>query len=215
MRARSLLLVALLSAGPARAATRGGGDDDGILFALRAGWAVPYGDLAKGEPLPDLVDAKLPLWLEVGYRFNAHFRSALYFELAPMALVDCPAGAACSAFDVRSGVVLQLHPAPRSWLDPWIGIGFGVEHLQATAPPTHGAPTAWELSWDGLEVPVEAGLDFPLGDYLTLGPYVNGTFAQFTSASARPPGGPTTSGAVHDRATHGWLQAGLTLTLKL
>ncbi len=218
MRARPLLLVALLSAaGPAVAGTRGGADDDGILFALRGGYGVPFGDVARGEPLSDLVKAKLPLWLEVGYRFTAYFRSALYFELAPMSLVDCPTGAACSAFDVRSGVLLQLHPAPRSWLDPWVGIGFGVEHLQATAPPPDRSDpnSAWELAWDGLELPVEAGLDFAVGDFLTLGPYANASFAQFTSASARPPGKPSESGAVHDRGTHGWLQAGLKLTLKL
>ena len=216
MRARPLLLVALLAAGgPAAAAPRGAPEDDGIVFAVRGGYGIPFGDVSKGEPLPDLVDAKLPLWLEIGYRFTAHFRTALYFELAPMSLVACPPGAACSAFDVRAGLSLQLHPWPRSWLDPWLGAGFGVEHLQATAPPSKGAPDAWELSWDGLEVPVEAGLDFAITDFLTIGPYANATFAQFTSASARPPGGSSTSGAVHDRATHGWLQAGLKLTLKL
>ncbi len=215
MRARPLLLAALLAASPASAATRAAPDDDGILFGLRGGWAIPFGDVVRDAPLSELVDGKVPLWLEVGYRFNGYFRSTLYFELAPMSLVDCPTGAACSAFDVRSGLLFQLHPAPRSWLDPWLGVGFGFEHIQATAPPSTGTPDAWELSWDGLELPVEAGLDLAISDVLTIGPYASASFAQFTSASARPPGGSTSSGAVESRATHGWLQAGLRLTLKL
>ncbi len=218
MRARRLLLLALLAAPAAARATggRSAPDEDGILVGVRGGWALPAGEITPGESLKDLADAKLPLWLEVGYRFNGHVRAELYFELAPMSLANaCPSGAACSAFDVRSGVALQLHPAPRSWLDPWIGLGFGVEYLQATTPVDGGGLSAWELSWYGLEVPVEAGLDLAVSDVFTLGPYASVSVSQFTSASARPPGGPTASGAIDRRATHGWGQAGLKMTLKL
>ncbi len=185
------------------------------MFGVRGAWGLPFGDVAPDAPLPDLAKTKLPLWLEVGYRFSGHVRAELYFELAPMALATpCPSGAACSAFDVRSGLALQLHPSPRSWLDPWVGLGFGIEYLQATTPPP-GSLAAWELSWYGLEVPIEAGLDLAFSDVFTLGPYVSVSFAQFTSASAKPPGGATASGAIDQRATHGWGQAGLKMTLKL
>ncbi len=218
MRGPPLLLLALLAA-PASvraAGTPPAPDDDGILFGVRGGWALPSGDIAPGEPLKDLADAKLPLWLEIGYRFSGHVRAEIYFELAPMSLAEpCPSGAACSAFDVRTGLALQLHPAPRSWLDPWVGFGFGVEYLQATTPIVGGGIAAWELSWYGLEVPVEAGLDLAVSDVFTIGPYASVSFAQFTSASARPPGGATASGAIDKRATHGWGQAGLKMTLKL
>ncbi len=211
-----LLLLALLAAAPAGARAAAAPDDDGIMFGVRGGWGLPSGDIAAGQRLKDLAETKLPLWLEVGYRFNGHVRAELYFELAPMALANpCPSGAACSAFDVRSGVALQLHPAPRSWLDPWLGLGFGVEYLQATTPIAGGGLSAWELSWYGLEVPVEAGLDLAFSDVFTLGPYASVSVSQFTSASTRPPGGATTSGAIDRRATHGWGQAGLKMTLKL
>src|SRR5512133_3238234 len=217
MRGRPLLLLALLAA-PAsvRASGSSAAGEDGILFGVRGAWALPAGDIAPGEPLKDLAGAKLPLWLEVGYRFNGHVRAEIYFELAPMSLAEpCPSGAACSAFDVRSGLALQLHLAPRSWVDPWIGLGFGVEYLQATTPIAGGGVTAWELSWYGLEVPVEAGLDLAISDVFTVGPYASVSFAQFTSASKKKPGEPTTSGAIDRRATHGWGQAGLKMTLKL
>lgn len=211
------LLVAVLAAAPAPTdAAPPAPDDEGLLFGVRGGWSVPFGDVKPGERMTDLTDGKLPLWLEVGYRFNGVFRSEIYFELAPMTLATpCPTGAACSAFDVRFGLAFQLHPAPRSWLDPWLGIGFGVEYLQATTPPAGSGPTAWQLSWYGLEVPVEVGLDLALSDVFTLGPYASVAVGQFTSESVRPPGGPTTSGAIDTRATHGWVQAGLKATLKL
>ncbi len=218
MRARPLLLLALLAAAPAgaRAAGPSASNEDGILFGVRGGWALPSGEIAPGEKLKDLAESKLPLWLEVGYRFNGHVRAEIYFELAPMSLASpCPDGAACSAFDVRSGLALHLHPAPRSWLDPWVGFGFGIEYLQATTPVPGGGVAAWELSWYGLEVPVEAGFDLAFSDVFTLGPYASVSFGQFTSASAKPPGGATSSGAIDKRATHGWGQAGLKMTLKL
>ncbi len=221
MRARPvplLLLVALSLAAPVGAHPQPAArDGDGMLFGVRAGWAVPYGDVARdGAALSDVVYGKLPLWLEVGYRFNLHVRGSLYLEFAPASLEPaCPPNATCEGFDVRFGVAMQLHPAPRSWLDPWIGVGLGVEHLQVKGPPPGDAPGIWELSWLGLEVPVEAGLDLPVSDLFTLGPYVGVSFSQFTSASVRPPGGARTSGSIDARETHGWLQAGLKLTLKL
>lgn len=219
MRGPLVLLLALLAGAPAgadAASQRAARDDEGILFAVRGAWAVPFGDVTPGAPLSDLADSKLPLWLEVGYRFSARFRAALYFELAPISLATaCPVGAACSAFDVRSGIALQVHPAPRSWVDPWIGVGFGIEYLQATTPPAGAGTAAWELSWYGLEVPVEAGLDLAVSDVFTIGPFASISGAQFTSASSRPPGGASTSGAIDKRATHGWVEAGLRMTLKL
>ncbi len=220
MRFRPVLLLALLAGAPGAARAAGphaasAPDEEGILFGVRGAWGLPFGDVAPGAKLTELAKTKLPLWLEVGYRFNGYFRTELYFELAPMKLADaCPSGAACSAFDVRSGIELQIHPSPRSWLDPWLGVGFGIEYLQATTPPP-GSPAAWELSWYGLEVPVEVGLDLAFSDVFTLGPHASVSFAQFTSASAKPPGGSTVSGASDTRATHGWGQAGLKMTLKL
>jgi hypothetical protein len=215
MRARPLVLLALLAAA-APAGAQPAPDDEGLLVGVRAGWGVPYGDTTPDAPLEDLADGKLPLGLEIGHRFGRHVRGAFYLEFAPASLaIACPEDASCRGFDVRFGLAFELHLAPRSWLDPWLGLGFGMEHLQAETPPPGSAADAWEMSWFGLEVPIEAGLDFAISPSLTLGPYVSVTIAQFTSTSSRPPGGPTTSGGIDERATHGWVQAGLRGTLKL
>src|SRR5512143_3035419 len=209
-----LLLAVLATAAPAAAsaaaaAPRPPPNADGFLLAVRAGWGVPLGDAVRDVALADVADGKLPLGVDVGYRFNGRLGGALYLELSPLSLaLPCPTGSGCSGFDVRFGLVVQLHLAPRSWADPWVGAGFGVEHLEATAPTVPDAPVAWERSWFGLEVPVEAGLDLALSDYFALGPYASAAFGQFTSASTRPPGGATTTAAVGDRVRHGWVQAG-------
>lgn len=219
MRARPLLplaaAAAVAAALPARASAPPISEDEGLEVAVRAGWALPVGDTEPGSSLGDLADAKLPLAFEVGYRFDRRFAGALYLEFAPVSLdPSCAPGDECSAWAGRFGVLLRVHAAPRSRLDPWIAAGFGIEHLRAEAP-VGGSAEAWALSWFGLEVPVEAGLDVRLSPALSLGPYASFTLAWFTSTSARPPGGPTTSGAIDDRATHGWAQAGLRMTLRL
>lgn len=217
MRPRPLLplVLAALAASPARARPESGPGDDGLLLALRAGWALPIGDVTPGAPLEDVADGKLPLGIEVGYRFGRHLRATLYVGFAPLALAQpCPAGASCSGYDGRFGVGVQVHLAPRSRLDPWLGAGFGVEHLRAEGPLPGGGETLTR-SWLGLEVPLEAGLDVRLSPTLGLGPFAAVSIARFTSATSGRPGGPSTNEGIEDRATHGWAQAGLRMTVKL
>ncbi len=216
MRAHPLLLLAALAAAaPAAAAPARRAPDDGMFFGVRGGWALPGGDVERGSPLKEFADAKLPLWVELGYRFSGYFRAGFYFELAPVRLAQtCGIGTACSSFDGRFGLTLQLHPWPRSWLDPWVGAGFGLEQLQATTP-LPGEALATELSWFGLEVPVEAGFDLRVSDLFTFGPYAAVSLSQFTSDTVKPPGGASASSTIEHRATHGWAQVGLKATFKL
>lgn len=214
MRSRLAVLLAVL-ASPAAAAPPPGADS-GLVISFRAGYGVPFGDVARGDgPVSDLVGAKVPLALELGYRFGGHVHGDLYFELAPAAVeAPCPPDASCSASDVRFGLAVQLHAAPSSRLDPWIAVGFGVEVMNAAYVPGPG-PGRWEYAWSGVEVPVEGGVDLRLTDRFTLGPFLHASFARFTSFTQRPPGGTTVSGSIDDRETHGWLGLGLKATLML
>lgn len=213
MRSRLAVLLAVL-ASPAAAQLPGA--DSGLLVSFRAGYGVPFGEVARdGAPVGDLVRAKLPLALDLGYRFGGRVQGALYVELAPAAIeVSCPPGVSCSASDVRLGLAVQLHAAPSSRVDPWIAVGFGIEVMNAAYVPAAGAGR-WEYAWSGVELPVEAGVDLRLADRFTLGPFVHASFAQFTSFTQRPPGGTTVSGSIDDRETHGWLGLGLKATLWL
>jgi hypothetical protein len=219
MRARPAAVLALLAAalparpdGPAAASA-------GPFFGLRAGFAIPYGDVAQGGPrVEDLVERKFPLGLELGYRFHRRIWGELFFDLAPASASSevCAAGIDCSASDFRAGLAFLLRFAPRAFVDPWLGAGVGVEVLNVEGRNAAAGGVPYEWSWFGLELPfVEAGVDLAVWERVTIGPWISWTLARFTSDSARAEGGETVSGSVADRAQHGWYAGGIKATLHL
>lgn len=214
-----LLLVAL--AGPAAAETPNAAGETGIVLGARAGYGVAFGRFATGTvDVRDAVQAKVPLGLELGYRFGRRLRGELFLELAPASVASayCTPDVSCSASDARFGLAVELHLAPAAWLDPWLGVGFGIEVLNAQLSDAEPLAPAgrYELTWAGIELPLlEGGVDVAVSDRLSVGPFVSASFAQFTSLSQRPLGGSRARGAIDERATHGWLHAGLRTTLKL
>ncbi len=215
MRSRLAVLLAAL-AFPAAAAPYAATGAPGLVFSARAGYGVPYGEIARDAgPLGDVVGAKVPFWLELGYRFGGRVEGDIYLEFAPAAVeAACPSSFSCSASDVRFGLAVRFHVAPSSRVDPWMAVGFGIEVVNASYVPDPALGRR-EFAWSGFELPVEGGVDVRVSERFTLGPFVQASFAQFTSASQRPAGGTTTSASIDDRDTHGWLQVGLKATLWL
>jgi hypothetical protein len=216
MRLRRILLLVLFAA-PA-AARPDAPDESGVLLGLRAGYGVPFGDVERdAAAVREVADEKLPLWLELGYRFNPRVQGAIFFELAPARVASerCTDGG-CDASHVRFGVAVQLHLAPGARLDPWIGAGIGIEVLRAEIDDPGATPVRRELTWAGLELPVaEAGVDVRMSRRFSLGPYLSASFGQFTSRSERPEGGSSARDPIEDRERHGWIQAGLKATILL
>jgi opacity protein-like surface antigen len=218
MSARPLLAVAA-AALLAPAARADAPAASGPYFGIHAGYGLPWGDVSGGggPRIEDVVDWKVPIGIDLGYRFNRRFWGQLFFELAPASAATdlCAGGVKCTASDVRLGIGALLRLAPSALLDPWLGAGVAVEVLNAEGAGVALGATG-EASWFGFELPfVEGGVDLAVSDRVTLGPWVSYTLARFTSESLKPDGGSTTSGRIHERANHGWLSAGLKATLKL
>ncbi len=196
--------------------------DQGITLSARLGFGSPAGDTADSPnvdgyldpPLEDMVRHKVPIWLELGYRFNPAVWGGLYLELAP-ASVDrayCPTRR-CDAADVRLGVDMQFHFMPYASVDPWIGVGIGMEFLSAELEDSAGGIS--QFDWAGLELPLlEAGLDLAISPRATIGPYVAWSVGQFTRSGIEY-SGYDVSGSIDDRAIHTWFQIGVKGTLKL
>ena len=232
MRARTLalaLLLALPAAGSAqydpnqpqprrppgghRAA---GPRDQGITLSARLGFGSPAGDISddrdvngvRVDPaLDDLVRYKVPIWFELGYRFNP----AVDHDF-------CLPGRSCDAANVRFGADMQLHFSPHASIDPWVGMGIGMEFLSVEAyDPSIGDIS--RFTWRGLELPLlEAGLDLAVSPRATIGPYVAWSVGYYTRYGVESPGFPDVSGSIHDRAIHtraDWFQIGVKGTLKL
>ncbi|HEX9400323.1 MAG TPA: hypothetical protein VF912_09460 [Anaeromyxobacter sp.] len=220
MRARRLVLLVLatLPGAPVARAAAPEVPTTGPLLAVRAGVGVPQGGISRGAPdVRDVVARKVPLGFELGYRLSRRVWGELQFEIAPAWAASslCAAGTSCSASQVRFGLALQLRLLPDRRVDPWVGLGAGVEVLNAEGlDAATAARTEW--SWAGLELPfIEAGLDVAVSRQVGVGPWASVGFGRFTSESVRPEGGTTVSGAVHGRTTHRWFTVGLRATLKL
>jgi hypothetical protein len=203
---------------PGGGVVRGPGPQ-GITFSARLGYGIPSGPISdEGDgALDDLVDWKVPLWVEVGFRFNPQVWGGLYLELASTSVNDafCLPGRSCDASDIRFGLDLQLHLRPYRPIDPWIGIGFGVEVLRAEAFDL-GANDISEFSYAGLELPLlEGGVDVALSPYVSMGPYVSWSLGTFTSFRVETPGLSDIDGRIDDRALHSWFEVGVKGTLKL
>jgi hypothetical protein len=190
----------------------------GPFFGVHAGFGVPRGDIARsGPPVREVMEHKVPLGIDLGYRFNRWVWGELFFDLGPGSAASalCARDTSCSASDFRLGVAVLFRLAPRALLDPWLGVGIGIEVLNAKGfDATTGARLEW--SWFGYELPfVEAGVDVAVSDRISVGPWGSLTLARFTKESIKPSGGTTVSGSIDDRATHRWLSAGLKATLRL
>ncbi|MGO9707279.1 MAG: hypothetical protein ACLQBL_00360 [Polyangiaceae bacterium] len=149
--------------------------DVGFGIGLRGGYGVPFG-MANGAGLYSIAQGVIPLEAEAGFFLNTHLYVGGYFLYGfGMGNVqnDYCSGVdeECSVTLIRFGLVAHYHFKPDNWLDPWVGLGLGYEivNIEQTDTPddTQGVASALQ----GVDVTVEAGLDFKPLRYLGLGPY--------------------------------------------
>ena len=195
--------------------------EQGVTLGARVGFGFPTGDLAGAGTgaVSDLVDGKVPIWLELGYRFNRHVRAHVYLELAPASVRNdvCFAGGGCYGNDIRLGADIQLHASPYGAIDPWIGIGGGGEWLNAhgVAVTTASGLIPADQQWSGWEFPLlEGGLDIPVAPHFTVGPYAAVSFGQFTTYHESG-FNYSFSQNISSRASHQWIQFGVKFTANL
>ena len=204
--AQRLLRMALLAGTllvPAREAVAAGSGPPpgGFEVAFRTGIVLPFGNVrtyAGDGPatvkLSDRFGMQVPLWLDIGYRFDRVFVGA-YGQYA----FGLPGGIACSSCSssaIHLGLELQYHPfdwvTGQAPVGPWLGVGFGYEW--ATSSSTlHG--------WDFVRLGF--GGDFAVASGLLLGPFVECSLSQFQKED---------SSNIDGKELHFWLVFGLKLT---
>ncbi|HZZ83446.1 MAG TPA: hypothetical protein VFE30_02825 [Anaeromyxobacteraceae bacterium] len=220
MRTSSRLLACLLSAAALAAspAARAADDtaiedlpllisskDTGLTLSLRLAYAFPLGDYAGGVGLGDVYQGSIPLQLDVGWRLDDRWTVAAFFQYGFAWMgSNCPAGADCSARDLRLGAEVLYRILPGAQWVPWVGLGAGYEWARATRSL---GPTAVDVTSRGLELAnVQLGADYQWGKSLSYGPYAAFTVGRFST---------TTVGDLPDKALHHWLQLGLKGTFNL
>jgi outer membrane protein W len=163
------------------------------------------GNLEKDSKLSDLTVAQIAFWLDVGYMVTSQLMLGIYAQYAIAAGGHEFTG---SGSDIRLGVQAQYHPIAVGLLNPWVGLGIGYEMLSTSA--TFGNAT---VSAKGFEFAnLQAGLDFRLGRFFGLGPFVGYSLGQYSSIDL---GGYASGGQSSGKALHEWLMVGAQFSLTL
>lgn len=197
----------------------------------RLGYAMPRGKMseeavmsAQGttqrNELNDVVEGQAPLGLELGVRPVPMLTLAGYVELAPGILGSWPSDGCdalnhdCSTLGFRLGLMSYLHVLPHQQVDPWVGVGVGIEGLGINEEAAEDA--RFTLLYTGVEFPLRVGVDFKLTERFYLGPYVGYSFGTFSDVSLNCDGSrcpEDQSRDIEDTAGHSWYNFGAKLTI--
>jgi hypothetical protein len=222
-------MVGLLS-GFAVLATASSVRAEGFELGARVGYGIPLGkvDDDDNDDLADGIQGMIPLQLDLGYRVTPALSLGGYFmygvgflgdDISDScdALEDLPGvSASCSVSDLRLGLQVHYHFAPRTKLDPWLGVGVGYEWLTFGMDlDAAGAETEASSTGKGFEfINIQGGLDFELASGLALGPFLSFSLGQYSSYSTSCSGSgceavDSGSNDIDDKALHQWLLLGV------
>jgi hypothetical protein len=169
------------------------------FLGARIGFGLPFGEIASGTDLRDVVSSDVPLQVDAGLRFGHPLSLAAYLSYGFGQLADdadrACGSADCSARILRLGVQAAIHSGIGGSRDVWGGVVFGWERLALDAPT--------DLTASGPELGIQGGLDFT-GSGTGFGPYVSLTFGEFSSLEV---GGRDVD--VGDEKVHGTLLLGV------
>lgn len=187
-------------------------DFHGIELGVRAGYGVPLGKAGDNTNLSDQVKGMVPLWVDLGYRFDPNWYFGGFFQygfgfvpsIASAPGAPCSiAGVSCSVNDLRFGLNVHYHFRPAETFDPWLGVGAGYEILNLSGSATGVSVSA---STRGFEFGnVQLGLDFKISPAFGVGPFAAFTIAQFSDNSASLNGRDLNAPGYTNKSIHEWL----------
>ncbi len=189
--------------------------DKKIRLGLRLGYGIPLGSSSDGVDLSETYSGMLPIWVDAGYMVTPNIMVGLYFQYGIGFIADCPSGASCSGSDMRFGLQGQYHLAgAEKKLDPWFGLGIGYEIASASAEAGGAEVNTTVKGFEFLNL--QGGVDFPVGDALSVGPFLSFSLGQYSSATIEAPAPIGDSdGDITDKAMHEWLVIGVKGTFAL
>lgn len=165
------------------------------------------GDFADGtkKAMSDLVSSRIPLWLDLNYRWSEQQTLGLYGQFGLGGDGEaCQAG--CNSSDLRVGLQSQWHFGNPSASHVWFGVGLGYQWLnvrnteevalddsnalidlsglsaeERAALGSFGVQRSESLH--GPELLLQGGYDFAAGGGLSVGPYVSATLSTYLADS--------------------------------
>lgn len=107
----------------------------------------------------------------------------------------------CSASQLRFGLQGQYHLSPGESMNPWFGLGVGLEMVDQKAGDTKSGVSGLEFAT------LMAGADFKVADNIGVGPFLNFSIGQYSKVTG------DNEGDIEDKAMHQWLTIGVKGTI--
>lgn len=143
------------------------------FVGARIGYALPSGDVQKGDPVKDTIKSSVPIQIDAGLSVLSVLSLGIYGSYGPTQVKsEC---VSCTGSSIRGGVQLNLRP-PLVLKSLWGGVFAGVEQQSLKN-------SAFSAKYTGWEAGLQAGWDFSVLPFISVGPFASYSLAQFTTAS--------------------------------
>jgi hypothetical protein len=175
-----------------------------IFLGVRAGYAIPWGEMEKDWDVKDSLKSEIPLQLDLGLKLGKALAVGAYASYAfARPSTDwqdsCDAtNADCSAAALRVGAQLALHAANTETTEFWGGLAVGYEQIKFK-----DSSLSDDITFKGYDATLQGGFDFMMSSDFRIGPFAAVTVGQFSKIKG------ATEVDITDKAFHGWLQIGL------
>jgi hypothetical protein len=191
---RKLLMIAVLALLPVASQAQ-------FTLGLRLGYSPAMGDAEQDFAMSDYVKSQIPIQVDAMYNFTPAFSAGGYLsygfgQVGGDTQDLCDAFEAdCSATSLRIGVqgAYAFNGATPTFT-PWLGAGIGYEILSFDG----GAGSVDTSGFEFLNL--QGGGDYKVNDQFAIGPYVQLSFAQYSSVE---------SADIANTGMHEWLTFGL------
>ncbi len=194
-------------------------DRPGLDFALRVGYAIPFGDVDgnSGNGLASRLDGAVPFVLEANYRFNRTISAGPFFQYGVAQVkngnnLGCGGPVDCSGSVIRAGGQIIGHLDVGSIARPWVGLGVGYEWLNVSGKVGNISGSVSDDGWEFATL--QAGADIFVAPGFALGPFVSLSIARYGNQSGSIGGGVLMSD-LPNPAVHEWLQFGARFAFSL
>jgi hypothetical protein len=201
----------------------------GIEIGFRTGYAIPSGSIdgdsgdPLGNPLSNYTSGVIPFWFDAGYRLawpsifvGGYFQYGVGLGAgndgqSPSAC--SAAGLSCSAHVIMVGLQAQWHILPSGTLDPWVGLGIGMEFASASESGSSipsGASGSTTISASGWDYQIiQGGLDIHLVRDFSFGPFIMFAVGEYSTESQSSSHGGSQSVTINSNALHEWVTLGV------
>jgi hypothetical protein len=220
-------------------------EESGVGVGVRVAGAIPFGNSDTADTMSDSQRAMLPIWFDLGYRFNRNVYLAVFYQYG----VTFPPSNHCSSGPATpgqltnggvggSGLDSALVPSAGGGQTTCDGrdqrfglelhyhfmpkefvdpwIGLGLGYEVSTIDYSTGA-AAYTSSFQasGPMLDLQLGLDLRFSKLIPFGPFVDLSLAEFGTESYYDDNGVSTGPVTFTTSVHGWATFGLRVQFNL